>query len=102
MYGLTDRDMNDIQIALEQFPEINSAILFGSRALGTHKNGSDVDLAIVGSRITYRTVASLSDILNEVYLLPYMFDIVHYDSLTNENLKSHIDSVGKALSFTTK
>src|SRR5699024_12063771 len=97
MYGLTNRDIHDIEIALKQFPEIDKVILFGSRALGNYKHGSDVDLAIVGNKITHRTIAGLHDALNEVYPLPYMFDIVHYDTLTNENLKGHNDKFGKAL-----
>lgn len=73
-------------------------ILFGSRAMENYKQGSDVDLAIVGNEITHRTVASLHDALNEIYPLPYMFDVIHYDSLTNNNLKRHIENFGETLS----
>lgn len=57
MYGLKERDLHYIRQALEKFPEIDEAILFGSRALGNFKKGSDIDLAIVGESITDQTMA---------------------------------------------
>lgn len=65
-----------------------------SRALGNYKRGSDVDLAVVGDEITHQTIAGLHEALNEEYPLPYMFDVVHYDALTNDNLRRHIDTYG--------
>lgn len=97
MYGLIDRDFFYIHKALEKFPEIEKTLLFGSRALGNYKNGSDVDLAIVGEEVSHKTMVKLNDYLNEIYPLPYMFDLVHYDSLFNENLKNHIDTFGKEI-----
>jgi predicted nucleotidyltransferase len=97
MYGLLDRDFKSIRKAIEQFPEIEEVRLFGSRALGNHKKGSDVDLAIMGEKVSYSTIVRLNDYLNEVYPLPYMFDIVHYDTISNDHLKKHIDQFGKEL-----
>lgn len=97
MNGLIERDFYYIRKALEKFPEIEGVKLYGSRALGNYKNGSDVDLAIVGEKVSHKTMVSLNDYLNEIYPLPYMFDLVHYDSLSNENLKNHIDQFGKEL-----
>ena len=37
------------------------------------------------------------DYLNEIYPLPYFFDIINYNSITNENLKKHIDIEGKII-----
>lgn len=39
----------------------------------------------------------LKDYLNEIYPLPYFFDIINYNSMTNENLKKHIDIEGKII-----
>ncbi|WP_200086690.1 HI0074 family nucleotidyltransferase substrate-binding subunit [Salicibibacter cibi] len=79
--GLIDRDFFYIRKALEKYSEIARAILYGSRALGNNKSGSDVDLAIVGERVSHRTMVKLNDDLNEEYPLPYMFDLLHYDEL---------------------
>ena len=97
MFGLLEKDINYITNTLSKFSEIDSGIIFGSRAIGNYKKGSDIDLALVGKNITNSTLFSVSDYLNEVYPIPYFFDIVHYDNLSNDNLKKHIDSYGKVI-----
>lgn len=97
VFGLLDRDMDYIQKAMSQFKEIDKAVVFGSRALGNYKKGSDVDISISGPAITTKTICSLDDFLNEVYPLPYFFDLIHYEEITNEDLRRHIDQFGKEL-----
>ncbi|WP_228037448.1 nucleotidyltransferase domain-containing protein [Nodosilinea sp. LEGE 06152] len=89
--------MTHILGACRQFEEIATVVLFGSRAKGNYKQGSDVDLAVKGDRVTHRTVAHLADVLNEDLPLPYFFDIVHYNSLASQPLLEHIDRVGVVL-----
>ena len=48
MCGLLDRDIKYIRKALEKYDEIEKAVIFGSRAMGNYKKGSDVDIAIDG------------------------------------------------------
>ncbi|MBW4461649.1 MAG: nucleotidyltransferase domain-containing protein [Nodosilinea sp. WJT8-NPBG4] len=93
-YGLTESDMAQIIAACHQFEEIAVVVLFGSRAKGNYKPGSDVDLAVKGDRITHRTIAQFADLLNEELPLPYFFDVVHYNSLENQPLADHIDRAG--------
>ncbi len=45
-FGLKPETINIIQTSLASFPEIESAILYGSRAKGNYKNGSDIDLTL--------------------------------------------------------
>ncbi len=97
MYGILERDIRYIKKALEQCEEIEKAIIFGSRAMGNYKNGSDVDIAVLGELISNNTILKLNDYLNEIYPLPYFFDIINYNSITNENLKKHIDIEGKII-----
>lgn len=97
MFGLIKSDISYIKIAMGKFSEIESGIIFGSRAMGNHKRGSDVDIALTGKGITSKTIYLLSELLNEEYPLPYFFDIIHYDSITNTNLKDHIDKEGKLI-----
>jgi len=96
-YGLRDSDIVHIIDAIQQFPEIAEVILFGSRAKGNYKKGSDVDLAIKGDRLTYEITARLADCLNEEKPLPYFFDVVHYEAIAEPKLKEHIDRVGVKL-----
>ncbi len=95
--GLTQADISRISAAIKQFPEIEEAVVFGSRAKGTYKKASDVDLAIKGAAVTPETVQRLNFLLNEELPLPYFFDVVHYESLENPLLVEHIDRVGKPM-----
>ena len=95
--GLIPSDLTMIQQAADTLPEIESVILFGSRAKGCHKRGSDVDLIITGPELTYDTGIELSDLLNEEYPLPYFFDVVNFNTLDNQALVEHVQRVGKVL-----
>jgi len=96
-YGLLDRDMMHILAAVKSIPEISQLVLFGSRAKGNYKTASDVDLAIKGPSVTYETALKLADVLNEEKPLPYFFDVVHYEAITERRLVEHIDRVGVVL-----
>jgi uncharacterized protein len=95
--GLLDRDLRMIREAANTLPEIRQVILFGSRAKGTQKVGSDVDLAIKGEAVSYDTVLRLAELLNEEKPLPYFFDVLNYNSISEPELKNHIDRVGVVL-----
>ena len=97
MYGLLERDIDYILEAARKYPEIEEVILFGSRAMGNYKKASDVDLALIGENIDQHTIRNITDDLNEVYPLPYFFDVVNYHEISNEALKEHIDTVGKSI-----
>ena len=94
-FGISEKSTNLIIGALSRWPEIEKANIFGSRALGNYKNGSDVDLVIYGSKLTQDIINDLSVLLNEELPLPYYFDIVHYETLKHWSLKDHIDKYAK-------
>jgi predicted nucleotidyltransferase len=94
MFGLLERDMDLIIKALRNFKEIDQALIFGSRAIGNYKKGSDVDIAIFGEKITRKTMSNLNELLNEEHPLPYFFDLLHYEEIKSEKLIAHIDTVG--------
>jgi predicted nucleotidyltransferase len=93
--GIPQKSLNMIIETIDKSPEIDKAAIFGSRAMGNYKNGSDVDIAIFGNKIKPEIINRLSVLLNEELPLPYYFDIVHYESLKDEKLKKHIDIHGK-------
>jgi uncharacterized protein len=93
-HGLHESDLHLIITASQAIPEIEQLLLFGSRAKGTEKPGSDVDLAIKGKAVTYDTVLQLSDRLNEQLPLPYFFDVINYHNIQEPRLTEHIDNAG--------
>ncbi|MCK9421045.1 MAG: nucleotidyltransferase domain-containing protein [Bacteroidales bacterium] len=96
-FGIRDTDLQMILQVIDRFPVIESAVIFGSRAKGTFKKGSDVDIALFGKGIDFRTTVSVGSILNEEMPMPYFFDIVNYSSICNENFRNHIDHIGKKI-----
>ncbi len=94
MFGLSEEDIAYMKRTLSSYKEITDAKIFGSRALGTCRNGSDIDIAIFGKDITMRTVSSLKAQLEELSPLPYLFDIVDATHLTHEELLDHIKRAG--------
>ena len=75
------------------FPNIDEVILYGSRAKGTFKNGSDIDLSLKGEQLNLDTLNSLSLKLDDL-LLPYTIDISIYKMIDNADLIEHINRVG--------
>lgn len=96
MFGLTAKELQTVIDVLSQFPEIEEAVIFGSRALNRHRKGSDVDIALKGKNIDSVT-AAVAGLLNDESPLPYYFDIIDYHHIDNPDLKDHIDRVGQSL-----
>ena len=96
-FGLRQQDIDEIIRVLKGFPTIMEAVIFGSRAKGNQKKGSDVDIAIKGDDIDHSVVASLAFLLNEESASPYFYDIVHFEMLSEKELVGHINRVGKCI-----
>lgn len=92
-FGLTDRDMVTIRGILGKYPEVKTVVVFGSRAMGVHKPGSDVDLAIMDAGVDDAVLCKLIDDFSDS-CLPYFVDLLCYPALKNPDLKEHIDRVG--------
>lgn len=93
-FGLKINEIKLIRSILFSDPAVNEAIIFGSRAMGNFKRGSDIDIAVKGININLQTIIRLSNILNEENTMPYFFDLVNYNSIKSNELREHIDRVG--------
>jgi len=92
-HGLTDKTVARITRVLAGFPQVERAVLFGSRAKATHKRGSDIDLALVGGALDWRTLGRIDDALDDL-LLPYRFSLLIYDKDTDPEVAAHIGRAG--------
>lgn len=90
-FGLKDGDLETIISVLRKYPEVEQAIIFGSRAMGNYRPGSDVDIVLRGF---VHDITRISFELNEDSLLPYKFDVLDFNSISNRNLVDHIKRVG--------
>jgi uncharacterized protein len=92
--GLLESDLNKIISILREENKIEIALIFGSRAKGNFKKGSDIDLALFGNSIDFEIVNKISYLLNEETNMPYKFDVLNYNALSEKELINHIDRVG--------
>jgi predicted nucleotidyltransferase len=96
-FGLNDKDLSYIIETIAKFPEIEKAVLFGSRAKGNYKRGSDIDIAIFGDKVNGDTLSRLHAILEDESPMPYFFDIIDGTHLAHQGLQEHIDRVGQVI-----
>jgi predicted nucleotidyltransferase len=96
-YGLTEKQITEITDFIARYPQVEKAALFGSRAIGSYKPASDVDIALFGSQVNAALGAVIKYDIEEDTYLPFFFDIVAYPKITNAALREHIDSKGIVL-----
>ncbi|KHJ37331.1 putative nucleotidyltransferase [Pedobacter glucosidilyticus] len=92
--GLVPDDIIKIKTVFMGYPQLDSVLIYGSRAKGNYRPASDIDLTLIGKDLT-------SSLLNEIefklddLLLPYKFDISIYDKITDAQFLDHINRIGK-------
>ncbi len=92
-YGLPERTVNQICAVLAQYPQVERAVLYGSRAKGNFKPGSDIDLTLHGPELTQKLCNSIAEALDDL-LLPYSIDLSVFANLQHPELEAHIQRVG--------
>lgn len=95
--GIADEHWQKILSIFRKHPNITDVILYGSRAKDNFRNGSDIDIAVKGNPIEDRQLTQISMDYDDLYL-PWKMDVTVYDSVSNADLKTHIDRVGIILS----
>lgn len=93
-FGLEEQDIGKICTVVSHYPQVDKAILYGSRAKGNYRNGSDIDLTLVGEDDLDLSV--LGKIMEEIddLLLPYMFDLSIFHKISDPGVLDHIRRVG--------
>ncbi|RME91799.1 MAG: nucleotidyltransferase domain-containing protein [Candidatus Hydrogenedentota bacterium] len=92
-YGLSNETIGKIQQVLRQHPEVTHAILYGSRAKGNFKNGSDIDLTLLGENISRSILGKIIEELDDL-LLPYKIDLSIFSQIQDKDVRDHIERVG--------
>jgi len=94
VFGLDDKVIKQISQVFKKYSQIESVVIYGSRAKGNYKHGSDIDLTFKGADLDLSVIAKISTDLDDL-LLPYTFDISIYGQIDNPELLDHIARVGK-------
>lgn len=95
-HGLSAKTLAQIAGVLAHFPEVERVVLFGSRAKGTHRRGSDIDLALAGARVDWHTVGRIDSALDDLPT-PYGFSLVILNDRLDAEVAAHIQRVGVPL-----
>jgi uncharacterized protein len=92
-HGLSKNTIDRICGVLARFKEVDEVVLYGSRAKGNFRKGSDVDLTLKGEGLDLKLLNKISLDFDDL-LLPYTFDISIFRQIKNQDLLDHIERVG--------
>ncbi|HSV86085.1 MAG TPA: nucleotidyltransferase domain-containing protein [Levilinea sp.] len=93
MFGLTEATIQKIHAVLANYPQVEQAILYGSRAKGNYKPGSDIDLALLGTDLSLARLNQIANDLDDL-LLPYHIDLFVIADIDQPDLIDQINRVG--------
>ncbi|CAI8832496.1 nucleotidyltransferase domain-containing protein [Methylocaldum szegediense] len=95
-WGLSAATLATIRAILAHEAKVEKAILFGSRAKGTYRRGSDIDLALVGRDLDIDVLGRLGRAFEESSI-PYQVDLCWLAAVDHRGLREHIERVGQVL-----
>jgi uncharacterized protein len=93
-FGLKTSELEVLLDFLSYIEGLQKALVFGSRGRGDYQEFSDIDLCLFADKNLH--AASIREDLNQLQI-PYLFDCVQWEELSNEKLKSRIARDGKVL-----
>ena len=96
-FGLSEKTFTTLHSIFRKYPGIEKVVLYGSRANGNCRRGSDIDLTLkIDDTFTHTDLLHITGDFDDSDM-PYFIDVSIYDKLSNPELKAHIDRVGKVL-----
>ena len=87
--GLSEQSLRAIANVLYSNERVQSAKIFGSRAIRTFHEGSDIDICLFGEELTISDLNRISSDLDDLNI-PEIVDLVNFRTIKNENLLKHI------------
>ena len=93
-FGLNNTTLEKINSIFYRFPEVEKVLIYGSRAKGTYKPGSDIDITLFGIYLNSELRSRISLELDDL-LLPYEIDLSIFAELHNCDLIAQINRIGK-------
>lgn len=93
MFGLKSHTIQAIRKVFLEYPDLKKAVLYGSRAKGNYRPGSDIDLTLDGEGLDLGMLHKIENDLDEL-MLPYKIDISLLRHIKNSELIQHIERVG--------
>ena len=94
-FGLPLAAVEKIRAVFAHHPEVETVVLYGSRAKGNYKTGSDIDLTMYGDDLNHSILLTILDELEDL-LLPWTIDLSIFRQIDNVSLREHIERIGVA------
>jgi len=85
--------LDKLRSVFDRYSAIESVVIYGSRAKGNYKRGSDIDLTIKGELLSFSELMQVEGDIDDLYL-PYQVDLSQYAALENPDLRDHINRIG--------
>lgn len=92
-FGLKDHILEKIRNVFSKYEQVEKVLIYGSRAKGNYKPGSDIDLTFIGEGLNRRILNNIDDDIDDL-LLPYSFDLSILKEVTNLDFLAHVNRVG--------
>ena len=89
MFGLEEKEIAAINSVFAKYPNVEKVMLFGSRTKGTNQPFSDIDITMLGDKLTHSDLINIMSDLDDLFL-PYEIDLSIFNKINNEALKEHI------------
>jgi predicted nucleotidyltransferase len=93
-FGLAQETLDKLNSVFEKFHKISQVLLYGSRAKGNFRHGSDIDLCLVGEGLSTTDLLKIENEIDEL-MLPYKVDLSILAQIEGVDLIEHIERVGK-------
>jgi predicted nucleotidyltransferase len=94
--GLPEEASDQLLAEICRQPAVERVVLYGSRALGRHRSGSDVDLCLEAPGLCLADVLELGARLDDL-MLPWRIDLQLDHLIEHEGLRHHIQRAGQVL-----
>ena len=91
-FGLSSLTLSKLDSVFHKHAPIEAVLIYGSRAKGNYKRGSDIDLTIKGALLSFSELMQIEDEIDDLYL-PYQVDLSQYETIENSDLLDHINRV---------
>ncbi|POB12271.1 nucleotidyltransferase domain-containing protein [Sulfobacillus sp. hq2] len=92
-FGLSETTVRTIHTIFQQHPAIDQVIIYGSRAKGNYKQGSDIDLTLIGDALTHDDLLQIMHEINESSI-PYLVDLSIFHDISDPAVREHIQRRG--------
>ena len=93
-FGLKETIIDKINSVFENYSEIEKVVIYGSRAKGNFRPGSDIDITLIGKNLEYSILSKINISIDDLNT-PYLFDISIFEKLNAPDLEEHINRVGQ-------